>query len=368
MRLGIIGCGQVVEVGHVPALLVSPKIETVAVADISERRARIVADALSERGRPRVYADHRRMLEVEDLALVLVATPPGVRLRPALDVAASGRHLLCEKPIATTLVAADAIVRASDAHGVRCLMVHNYASFEEYRRMRELVRNGVVGHLQTVILEGLGSYPWDGVHEYRPGWRYTPSLAGGGRLMDTGVHNLYLAEMLFGKRPTDVSADAYFDPGGPPTDIRCFARYRFDSGLALVHIGEGQGGCRVEVIGERGRIQLQYPEQARGFDWSPLSLKLHRDGVLFGSEPIARRRQQVTGAFYDDVLARLIGPAEYFHSGRHGRDLLATVMATYRAIQMAERIDVQRSCSLPLDDVRGSAVALTPSPTDLLEP
>lgn len=343
MRLGIIGCGQVVEAGHVPALLASPEIETAAVADVSERRAQVVADALALRGRPTTYVDHRRMLATEELALVLVATPPGARLQPALEVAASGRHLLCEKPIATTLADAQAIVRAADTHGVRCLMVHNYASFAEYRRMRESIHAGAIGSLQTLIVEGLGSHPWDGVREFRPGWRYMPSLAGGGRLIDTGVHCLYLAEMLFGRRPTEVSADACFAASGPPTDIRCFARYRFDGGVALVHIGEGQGGCRVEAIGERGRIRLRYPEHARGLDWSPRALELHRDGALLRAEPLAHRGRQVTAAFYDDVLARLAGPPAYRHSGRHGRDLLATVIATYRAALTGERIDLRAS-------------------------
>ncbi len=356
LRLGIIGCGQIVETAHVAAILASGRFEIRAVADISARRGEVVAAAVAVGGRPAVYIDHRAMLEHEDLDVVLIATPPGIHRAQALDVIASGRHVLCEKPIATTLADADAIVEASEATGARCLMVHNYASFEEHERVCELIGQGIVGRLQTVVLEGLGSYPWDGVPEFRPGWRYDSSLAGGGRLLDAGIHALYLAEMFFGRRPTGVSADLSFSTAGPPADVRCFARYRFGDGLGVLHIGEGQGGCRVEAIGEEGRVELRYADGLRFFNVSPTELRAYRDGVLITSEAVVERSDQVTAAFYGHVHTRLTAPRAYAHSARHGRDLLESVLATY--LSAHERRQVEIAANLPCNVYGKGASAL----------
>ena len=339
MRLGIVGCGLIAETGHAPALRAFPGIEVAAVADPFERRGRIVAEALTAEAGPVVYRDHRRMLEREDLDAVLLATPPVLHREQALDAFAAGCRVVCEKPLATTLADADAIVAACEAAGSRCQMVHNYASYDEYARVGELLAAGAIGPPHTAILQGLGSFPWDGVGDFRPGWRYDPELAGGGCLMDAGVHGIYLAEAFFGERPRGVSADLHFGPVAANGEVRCFARYRFAGGLALLHVGEGHGGCAVEVIGEEGRIELVHRPGARFFDSCPTELRLHRDGELVAAEPVAPRTAHVTAAFYADLLARMDGDSVYEHSARHGRDLLATVTATYLAAGRGREVD-----------------------------
>jgi predicted dehydrogenase len=356
MRLGVIGCGQIVEAGHAPALRAAREVEPVAVADVSERRGRIVAEALAGTAEPTVYRDYRRLLARDDLDAVLLATPPGLHREHAVAVAASGRHIVCEKPLATTLADADAILAACEASGARCQMVHNYASFEEHARAFELIAAGAIGRPHTAILQGLGSYPWDGVADFQPGWRYEPGLAGGGCLMDAGVHGIYLAELFFGGRPSGVSADLHFGPVAANGEVRCFARYRFADGLALLHVGEGHGGCAVEVIGEQGRIELAYRPGTRFFDTWPDELRLHRDGELVTAEAISPRHAHVTPAFYADLLERLSGPPRYEHSARHGRDLLATILATYLAAHRGREVDP--GATVPVDLYENGASGL----------
>src|SRR5436190_21082822 len=100
MRLGIVGCGQIVERGHAPALRAAPQVEVAALADPSERRCRVVAEALGVEAEPAVYRDHREMLARVDLDAVLLATPPSLHRAQALDAFAGGCHVVCEKPLA----------------------------------------------------------------------------------------------------------------------------------------------------------------------------------------------------------------------------------------------------------------------------
>jgi myo-inositol 2-dehydrogenase/D-chiro-inositol 1-dehydrogenase len=95
VKLGIVGCGEVVAQGHAPALLANPAIQVVGPADPSPGRVETVAGALGLEAVPGFH-DHRELLEHCELDAVLLATPP--RLREAIvdDLAGAGVFVLCE--------------------------------------------------------------------------------------------------------------------------------------------------------------------------------------------------------------------------------------------------------------------------------
>jgi predicted dehydrogenase len=329
LRLAIVGCGQVVEEGHAPALRECDGVTVVGLADLSEERvARI--DALlgddPDRGR---CGDLETLLATCAPEVVLLATPPGDRLADIETLAAAGVHVLAEKPLAATAADARAACAACADHGVALVMSHNYATFPEIERLCEL--RGEVGTVRTVVLHGLGSAPWNGVPAYRPGWRYDAALSGGGRLMDAGIHGLYLAEMVFGSRPTSVYATARWAPEGAPIDVQCSVHLNFADGWATLEIGEGHGGCAFEVSGDDGRLSLRYDGTAGFYAEPPSELHLYRDGRLVHREAVPRRGM-VTPSLYTWLGTQLTSGG-YLHSGRHGADLVATANAIYRSAQ-----------------------------------
>jgi predicted dehydrogenase len=353
MRLGIIGCGEVVVRGHLPTLRRMSAIEVAALADTSDEQLAVAADTA---GVPldRRFRDHHDLLKVEGLDAVLVATPPGIRREILRDVGEAGLVAIAEKPLATNLTVADAIVATAADRGDRIIMCHNYAFFPEFRWLTEVVRDGAIGEVRTVVFQGLGASPWPGAASYRPGWRNEPVIGGGGRFMDTGLHALYLMEGLFGGPPASVWSDAFFDDPDVAVETRCFVHFRYPQGLGVVNIGMGQGPVSVDVVGTAGRAHLAYPPTASDLAHPPETGYVVRDNEVVIEKRLATRGM-FTEEFYDYLRGRAAGADDaYEHSARHGRHLIELVLAAYASARSGERVDLPLS---PDESLYGEGIA-----------
>lgn len=271
MRLGLIGCGWIVERGHLPAIdLATAKagwfghsngkpadIKVVAVADVSMERAERLAKTLGLRDSD-AYDDYRRVLARPDVDTVSVATPPNTHLEIVALAAAAGKQVICEKPIATTLADAAAMIAACKSAGVTLAVYHNYLYYAQSALVRDVIAAGTIGEVQVTEIAGLGARPWVGAAEYRPGWRRDVKHAGGGALLDVGVHAFYLTAGYHGAPVAAVSADVGFDETG--LDDLGLCRLDVGAGYGLVNVGWRQGGARVAVMGTRGHIEVVFDE------------------------------------------------------------------------------------------------------------
>ena len=100
-RVTVIGTGMIATAGHIPAWKhLADAVEIAAVADLQQDRAELVAQT---QGIPRGYGDWRRILEESEPDIVSVCTPNAHHREPAIAALQAGAHVLCEKPIATSL-------------------------------------------------------------------------------------------------------------------------------------------------------------------------------------------------------------------------------------------------------------------------
>jgi predicted dehydrogenase len=104
------------------------------------------------------------------------------------------------------------------------------------------------------------------------------------------------------------------------------------------------------VVGTEGRIELRYADGTPFFDASPRELRIYRSGQLIESQPVGPRRAHVTTRFYEDVYRRLSNDPVYLHSARHGRDLLATTLATYLSARTARPVELDETLPTRLHD------------------
>src|SRR5688572_9725705 len=112
LRLGLVGCGRIVEEGHAPALLrLGDRVQVVALADPSEERRAKVGGLFGVPASAR-HADLAAMLAGEQLDVADVAVPHFLHLQAARAVAAAGLHLFLEKPMAISLEEADTLLAA----------------------------------------------------------------------------------------------------------------------------------------------------------------------------------------------------------------------------------------------------------------
>ena len=138
---GVIGAGLFGE-NHAIVYSRAPGVELAAVCDQNEARAREVAERYGARA---WYTDYEQVLADPEIGAVSIATPDFAHAEIALAAAKAGKHILCEKPLATTVAEAQAIVDAAAEAGVTLMVdFHNRAN-PPFVAAREQVRSGAIG-------------------------------------------------------------------------------------------------------------------------------------------------------------------------------------------------------------------------------
>jgi predicted dehydrogenase len=147
--------GGAVPNSHTSAMAAIPMLRVVAACDVSLP----ARDRFVERWSPtwpdlKVYADYREMLERERPEVLSVATPDDVHVEPVLAAIASGtRMIFCEKPLATSLDAADRVVEAAQRSGTTISVNYSRRWIPDFVEARRLVRSGAIGRLSQIVIE-----------------------------------------------------------------------------------------------------------------------------------------------------------------------------------------------------------------------
>lgn len=142
------------------------------------------------------YEEFDRLREHEQVNAVYLALPVSLHREFTERAAAAGKHVLCEKPMATTAAEARAMIEACRSAGVELAIAYRCPYTWVHGRARHLVRCGALG-TNLRIESGFG-------FKLQPGWRTDPALAGGGSLYDVGIYPLNAARHLLGEEPCGV--------------------------------------------------------------------------------------------------------------------------------------------------------------------
>ncbi len=257
-RAAIVGFGFIAENGHLPAYRTSEEFEIVAVADICAARREAAARALPG---ARVYASHAELIERErgTIELVDVTTPPYAHAPIARAAIEAGCHVLCEKPLTTTLEDARALLALADAKKRVVFPSHNYKHAPVVRRVRSILESGVLGRPHLVTLSTFRTTHARGVAEWRESWRRERRFAGGGIAMDHGAHTFYLAFEWLGAHPSSVTAKMT-SSDGLDTEDTFAGTVTFPSGaLAIVNLTWTSGFRKViyTIHGDGGALRIE---------------------------------------------------------------------------------------------------------------
>lgn len=196
LRLGILGCGAIVEIGHLPAALTHPDIRVCAIVDTNERRAASLADSFGLDCR--VFRDWQDVIGCVDA--VVNALPNHLHAPVSIELLSKGIHVLCEKPLAIDLDSALQSVAAAEQGNALLMAAMLRRFYGSTIAMDALLKEGV-------ILGEVVSYDWEhGVPfawNTASGFYFSRAQSGGGVLLDEGVHLLDLLLHWFG--PAEVT-------------------------------------------------------------------------------------------------------------------------------------------------------------------
>jgi len=252
-QVGILSFAHVHAPGYARCLREMPDIALVAVADENAARGRA---AVAEFG-GEWYADYRALLARDDIEAVIVTAPNAYHREIVVAAAEAGKHVLCEKPLATTRHDALAMIAACREHQVTLMTAFPMRFSPPAIALRAAVQAGEVGEPLAVMATHHGTMP--------PGWFSDPAQSGGGAVMDHTVHVADLLRWIFGREITRVYAevDTRIHPGIAADDVAILLMEMDNGVFASLDPSWSRpatwpiwGGLTIDVIGTGGVVAM----------------------------------------------------------------------------------------------------------------
>lgn len=208
LRIAIVGTGNISH-AHIGAYLTFPeRCKIVALVDILPEKARKVKEQYHLDCD--VYDDHEKLLPRTDIDLVDVCTPPYVHAQISINAMRSGKHVICEKPMAASLEECDAMLRARDESGRILSIIAQNRFREPIRNVKALLDSGLAGPVRHAQID---SFWWRGHCYYDLWWRGTWEKEGGGCTLNHAVHHIDMLGWMLGmpQQVTTVLANTAHD-------------------------------------------------------------------------------------------------------------------------------------------------------------
>lgn len=201
IKTAIFGTGFMGRV-HLEAVRRVEGVECIAIAARNAEAAKKMADAFSI---PKVTTDYREVLRDPAIEAVHICTPNAQHYVMAKEAIVAGKHVLCEKPLTTTVAEAEELVALAAKQGVRNCVCHNLRYYPMVQQMRRMREAGDVGEI--LVVQGTYSQDWL-LHDTDWNWRVEAKSAGASRCMgDIGSHFFDMAEHVSGLRVSSLCAD-----------------------------------------------------------------------------------------------------------------------------------------------------------------
>jgi len=252
VRWGIIGAGDIVRRRVAPAINDLPNCELTAIARANADKAEEFA---REFGAKRWYADWRELVKDGEVDAVYVATP--VYLHAPQTIAAAGKHVLCEKPMAMSAAECEAMIAACEANGVKLGIAYYRRFYPVLARVRELLASGEIGR---PVVAQINSFEYVDIPADDPRhWFLEKAKNGGGPMMDFGCHRLEVLTNLFGSVRGMSSLAANVEWKDREVEDTAVATLEFDNGpVATVTVTHGafEPQDTLDIFGTGGSIHI----------------------------------------------------------------------------------------------------------------
>jgi len=285
IRLGMVGGGEGAFIGavHRIAARLDDRYELVAGAlSASSDKAMRSAEAIGLAS-DRSYPDFQTMARAEaaradGIEAVAIVTPNHMHVPVAEAFLDTGIHVICDKPLTTTLEQALHLRDKVRASGLIFAVTYNYTGYPLVRHARAMVEAGELGAVRIVQVEYPQDWlagPLETTGQKQADWRTDPARSGaGGCIGDIGTHAYQLAHFVSGMMPDQILAElTTFVPGRRVDDnVQILLRYPNGARGALwaSQVAPGQNnGLRLRVFGEKGALEWSQEEPNR-LIWSPL--------------------------------------------------------------------------------------------------
>jgi len=308
LRWGLIGCGDIAGKRVAPALRDLPNCDFVAV---SRARFELAESFAAEFGAGKWYRTVDELLKDDEIEAVYVATPVNLHCPHTIAAAESGKHVLCEKPMAMNPAECDRMIAGCRANNVKLGIAYYRRFYPVIDRIKQIIAAGQIGKVVFVQINAFEYFnPKPGDSRY---WFVEKDQAGGGPMFDFGCHRIEVLLNILGpvKFTKGFAGNVVFDREVEDT---CTAFFCFDSGangvLTVTHAAyEPQD--TLDIFGTEGSIHVPV------LNAGTMTVKT-RDGEHTEEHPPAANIHQ---PLIDDFTAAVLTGREPAVGGAVGREV-----------------------------------------------
>ena len=285
IRLGMVGGGEGAFIGavHRLAARMDDQYTFVAGALSSTPEKSLRSGAALGLDPKRVYGDYSEMARKEarrkdGIEAVAIVTPNDIHAGPALAFLKAGIHVICDKPLTTSLKEALKLKDAAAKSGKIFAVTHNYTGYPMVRQARAMVAAGDLGEIRLVQVEYAQDWlaePLEQTGHKQADWRTNPARTGlGGCIGDIGTHAYNLADYIVGIPVVELSAELSTFVSGRQIDDDTHVRMHYANGArgtlwaSQVAVGN-ENALRIRIYGTKGGLDWGQ-ENPNYLRWSPI--------------------------------------------------------------------------------------------------
>ena len=202
IRIGIIGCGKIAQVRHLPEYAANPHVELAGYYDLNTQRAQEMAAQYGGK----VYDSYFDLLNDPSIDAVSICVENRSHAEITTYALYAGKHVLCEKPMAVTLAECESMVAAAERNGKHLMIGHNMRFDPVHRKAKELLDGGIIGDIITFRATMGNAGPENWSLEAGSTWFFDKQKAAMGALSDLGIHKVDLLQYLTGQKVIETTA------------------------------------------------------------------------------------------------------------------------------------------------------------------
>lgn len=270
IRLGMVGGGNDAFIGgvHRIASRIDGRFTLVAGALSSTPEKARASGAALGLDPARTYDDFDAMAKREarlkdGIEAVAIVTPNHVHAAAAMAFLKRGIHVICDKPLTSTLADARKLVKAAERSSALFVLTHNYTGYPLIRQARQMIAQGDLGTIRVVQVEYAQDWLTQATTGKQAAWRTDPAQSGaGGSTGDIGTHAFNLASFVTGLELQSLSADLQAFVSGRQLDDNAHVMMRFAGGA------RGMLWCSQVAPGNENALRLRVYGDKGGIDWA----------------------------------------------------------------------------------------------------
>ena len=342
IRIGIIGCGKIAQVRHLPEYATNPDCKLVAYYDKNLARAHEVAAQYGGT----VYNSYFELLNNPDIDAVSICVENRAHAEIATAALYAGKHVLCEKPMAISLGECESMVAAAERNERHLMVDHNMRFDRVYRRAKEMLESGIIGDIITfrTVIGNAGPEGWALDSSREDTWYFDRNKAAMGALSDLGIHKIDLMHYLTGQKVIEATAKVVTlqkkNDAGEPIAVD-------DNALCILRMSGGAMGTMAAswtiyghhcnstcFYGTKGNLLLyhddEYPIIVRGLDGNSTSYTINPDTDRSG--------------VIDEFVDALVHDREPEVSGQDALATMRTIFACIESSETGRTVGVNPSC------------------------